>query len=126
MTSSIVITSIDQLINGVKSFTDIRVQEPTQDTQACSKKCVDSEIAKVPIVDSSQFVQKVGDTMSGPLIVPKDNYPVQGSLNEVISYETQREIFLSKREGGRMEQVIGMNNHHITNCFRSWGKQGLC
>ena len=47
--------------------------------------------------------KKSGDTMTGPLVVPKDNYPVKGDLNKVISYEAQREIFLSKKEGGRME-----------------------
>ena len=58
---------------------------------------------------------KAGDTMTGSLIVPKDNYPVQGYLNKVISYETQREIFLSKEEGGLMKQHIDMNNNFITN-----------
>ena len=53
--------------------------------------------------------------MTGSLIVPKDNYPVQGDLNKVISYETQREIFLSKREGGKMLQPIDMNGFSIDN-----------
>ena len=53
--------------------------------------------------------------MTGSLVVPKDNYPVHGDLNKVISYEAQREIFLSKKEGGRMEQPIDMGNNHIEN-----------
>ena len=53
--------------------------------------------------------------MLGSLIVPKDNYPVQGDLNKVISYEAQREIFLSKKEGGRMEQPIDMGGFTIEN-----------
>ena len=53
--------------------------------------------------------------MSGPLIVPKDSFPIQGDLNKVISYETQREIFLSKREGGKMYQPIDMNGFTIDN-----------
>ena len=53
--------------------------------------------------------------MIGPLIVPKDNYPIQGDLNKVISYETQREIFLSKKEGGKMLQPIDMNGFSIDN-----------
>ena len=65
--------------------------------------------------DGSKYVAKAGDTMTGSLIVSKDNYPVRGDLNKVISYETQREIFLSKKEGGRMEQHIDMNNNFITN-----------
>ena len=76
---------------------------------------VDSEIAKIPSVDTSKFVAISGDTMTGSLVVPKDNYPVHGNLNKVISYESQREIFLSKKEGGRMEQHIDMNNNFITN-----------
>ena len=66
-------------------------------------------------LDGSKYVAKSGDTMTGSLIVPKDNYPVQGNLNKVISYEAQREIFLSKKEGGTMEQILNMNNNFITN-----------
>ena len=60
-------------------------------------------------------VKKSGDTMTGPLVVPRDNYPVQGDLNKVISYEAQREIFMSKKEGGRMEQPIDMGGFAIEN-----------
>ena len=67
------------------------------------------------VIDHSNFVAISGDTMTGSLIVPKDNYPVQGNLNKVISYEAQREIFLSKKEGGRMEASIDMNNNTIYN-----------
>ena len=63
----------------------------------------------------SNFVAISGDTMTGSLVVPKDNYPVQGDFNKVISYETQREIFLSKKEGGQMEANIDMDNHTIFN-----------
>ena len=64
---------------------------------------------------SNNFVARSGDTMTGSLIVPKDNYPVQGDLNKVISYEAQREIFLSKMEGGQMKQPIDMNGFTINN-----------
>ena len=53
--------------------------------------------------------------MTGPLVVPKDNYPVGGDLNKVISYEAQREIFMSKKEGGWMEQPIDMGGFAIEN-----------
>ena len=59
--------------------------------------------------------KKSGDTMTGPLVVPKDNYPVKRDLNKVISYESQREIFMSKKEGGRMEQPIDMGGFAIEN-----------
>ena len=93
----------------------VNVKQGTNNNDVVTKSYLDSEIAKIPSVDTSQFMLKAGDTMTGSLIVPKDNYPVQGNLNKVISYETQREIFLSKEEGGLMKQSINMNNNFITN-----------
>ena len=93
----------------------VNVKQGTNNNDVVTKQYLDSEIAKIPSVDTSKFVAISGDTMTGSLIVPKDNYPVHGDLNKVISYESQREIFLSKKEGGRMEQPINMNNNFITN-----------
>ena len=53
--------------------------------------------------------------MTGRHIVPLEAYPVRDDLNKVISYETQREIFLSKKEGGRMSQPIDMGGFAIEN-----------
>ena len=64
---------------------------------------------------SNNFVAISGDTMTGSLIIPKDDYPIRGDLNKVISYEAQREIFLSKKEGGQMEQPIDMGGFTINN-----------
>ena len=111
--SSIMVTSIDQTIDGKKIFNNIEVATPTSDSKAANKMYVDSQISKIS--GASNYVKKDGDTMTGSLIVPKDNYPVQGNLNKVISYETQREIFLSKKEGGRMEQSIDMGGFTIDN-----------
>ena len=111
--SSIVITSINQTIEGKKIFHDIEVPNPTIDGNASNKAYVDNEISNA--IDNFNYVEKSGDTMIGPLIVPKDNYPIQGDLNKVISYETQREIFLSKKEGGKMLQPIDMNGFTIDN-----------
>ena len=111
--SSIMVTSIDQTIEGKKIFHDIQVPTPTIDGHASNKAYVDNEISNA--IDNFNYVEKSGDTMIGPLIVPKDNYPVQGNLNKVISYEAQREIFLSKREGGKMLQPIDMNGFSIDN-----------
>ena len=111
--SSIMVTSIDQTIEGKKIFHDIQVPTPTIDGHASNKAYVVNEISNA--IDNFNYVEKSGDTMIGPLIVPKDNYPVQGNLNKVISYETQREIFLSKREGGKMLQPIDMNGFTIDN-----------
>ena len=93
----------------------VNVEKGTNNDDVVTKSQLDSEIAKIPSADTTQFVKKTGDTMTGSLVVPKDNYPVQGNLNKVISYELQREIFLSKKEGGSMLQSLDMNNHFITN-----------
>ena len=101
--SSIVVTSIDQTIQGKKIFNDIIVPNPTKNDQAANKQYVDSEISKISEAsDNSNYVKKDGDTMTGSLIVPKDSFPIQGDLNKVICYESMREIFLSKLEGGKM------------------------
>ena len=114
--SDIMVTSINQTIEGKKVFHDIEVPTPTIDGHASNKAYVDNEISKISKEsDDSNYVKKNGDIMSGSLIVPKDNYPIQGDLNKVISYETQREIFLSKREGGKMLQPIDMNGFSIDN-----------
>ena len=93
----------------------VNVKQGTNNNDVVTKQYLDSEISKIPSIDTSKFVAISGDTMTGSLIVPKDNYPVHDDLNKVISYESQREIFLSKKEGGRMEQPINMNNNFITN-----------
>ena len=111
--STVVVTSIDQTVEGKKVFHDIEVPNPTIDGHACNRAYVLNEISNA--IDNFNYVEKSGDTMIGPLIVPKDDYPVQGDLNKVISYETQREIFLSKREGGKMLQPIDMNGFSIDN-----------
>ena len=76
---------------------------------------VKSQIEGYVSNNKSNLVKKSGDAMTGPLIVPTDSYPVQGDLNKVISYETQREIFLSKKEGGQMSQPIDMGGFAIEN-----------
>ena len=113
--SSIVVTSIDQTIQGKKTFSNIIVPNPSQYHQAANKQYVDSEISKISGSSDNNYVRKSGDTMTGPLIIQQDQYPIQGNLNKVISYETQREIFLSKKEGGKMLQPIDMNGFTIDN-----------
>ena len=109
--SSLVITSLDQIIEGRKVFHNIEVPNPAIDSQACNRAFVLNELSKI----SDNYVRKSGDAMIGSLIVPKDNYPVQGNLNKVINYEAIREIFLSKKEETPMETDLNMNNHHISN-----------
>ena len=44
-----------------------------------------------------------------------NHYPIHGELTKVINYEDTRAIFLSKKEGGKMEASINMNNNTIYN-----------
>ena len=62
-----------------------------------------------------KFVKKTGDTLSGDLILPHDSFPVQGNTNKAVSYETQREIFLSRKESFPMQTDINMNNNFLQN-----------
>ena len=42
-------------------------------------------------------------------------YPIHGDLSKVINYQDTRNIFLSKKEGGKMEASIDMNNNTLYN-----------
>ena len=50
--------------------------------------------------DSSNFVKKTGSTMSGDLILQSQPYPILGNTNKAISYNTARNVFLSKKKVG--------------------------
>ena len=62
-----------------------------------------------------KFVQKTGGTLTGDLILVQDSYSVQGNTNKAVSYETQREIFLSRKESFPMQADINMNNNFLQN-----------
>ena len=108
--SEFMITSVDQNVTGKKVFENIEVHDPTSNNQAANKNYVDFKIA-----NNDQFVKKTGDVLTGDLILPHDNYPVQGNTNKAVSYETQREIFLSRKESFPMQAEINMNNNFIQN-----------
>ena len=93
----------------------VNVKQGTNNNDVVTKSQLDGEIAKIPGVDTTQFVKKTGATMNGDLILQQQPYPIHGNLNKAISYETARIIFLSKKEGGSMLQPLDMNNHFITN-----------
>ena len=96
----------NQDLSAVNMITLKNKVEPKAD-----KNYVDGKIAK----QNDNFVKKTGDQMSGDLILPHDSYPVQGNTNKAVSYETQREIFLSRRESFLMQADINMNNNFIQN-----------
>ena len=93
----------------------VNVKQGTNNNDVVTKSQLDSEIAKIPSADTSQFVKKTGATMNGDLILQPQPYPIHGNTNKAISYNTARNIFLSKKEGGSMLQSLDMNNHFITN-----------
>ena len=93
----------------------VNVKQGTNNNDVVTKSQLDSEIAKIPSVDTTQFVKKTGATMNGDLILQSQPYPIHGNTNKAISYNTARNIFLSKKEGGSMLQSLDMNNHFITN-----------
>ena len=109
--SSLVITSLDQIIEGRKVFHNIEVPNPAIDSQACNRAFVLNELSKI----SDNYVRKSGDSMIGSLIVQKDNYPIQGNLNKVINYEATREIFLSRKESRPMNTELDMGGFSIDN-----------
>ena len=108
--SEVMVTSVEQTVTGKKVFENIEVHDPTSNNQAANKNYVDFKIA-----NNDQFVKKTGDVLTGDLILPHDNYPVQGNTNKAVSYETQREIFLSRKESFPMQAEINMNNNFIQN-----------
>ena len=66
--SDIMVTSINQTIEGKKVFHDIEVPTPTINGHASNKAYVDNEISKISdSSDNSNYVKKSGDTMSGNL-----------------------------------------------------------
>ena len=114
--SDIMVTSIDQTIPGKKIFHDIQVPNPTIDGHASNKAYVDNEISKISdSSDNSNYVKKSGDTMTGKLLFPNVLFPIQGDLRQALSYESMREIFLSRRENRPMRTNLDMSNHTIDN-----------
>ena len=103
-------TDENQDLSAVNMITLKNKVEPKAD-----KDYVDFEITKHNALINNTFVKKTGDQMNGDLILPHDSYPVDGNTNKAISYETQREIFLSRRESFPMQADINMNNNLIQN-----------
>ena len=103
-------TNENQDLSAVNMITLKNKVEPKAD-----KDYVDFEITKQNALINNTFVKKTGDQMNGDLILPHDSYPVKGNTNKAISYETQRVIFLSRRERFPMQADINMNNNFIQN-----------
>ena len=93
----------------------VNVKQGTNNNDVVTKSQLDGEISNILIPDLSEFVKKSGATMTGDLILQPQSYPIHGNTNKIISYETMRGIFLSKKEGGSMLQSLDMNNNFLTN-----------
>ena len=113
--SEIMVTSVDQIISGNNFFENIKAPNPTEDGDVANKNYVDFEITKQNVLIDNEFVKISGSLMTGDLILPHYDYPVQGNTNKAISYETQREIFISRKETFPMETSLDMNNNVIEN-----------
>ena len=113
--SEIMVTSVDQTISGNNFFQNIKAQNPTEDGDVANKNYVDFEITKQNVLIDNEFVKKSGSLMTGDLILPHYNYPVQGNTNKAISSETQRKIFISRKETFPMKTDMNMNNNFIQN-----------
>ena len=96
-------------------FQNIKAQNPTEDGDVANKNYVDFEITKQNVLIDNEFVKKSVSLMTGDLILPHYNYPIQNNTNKVIISETQREIFISRKETFPMETDINMNNNFIQN-----------
>ena len=103
-------TDENQDLSAVNMITLKNKVEPKAD-----KNYVDFEITKQNALINNAFVKKTGDQINGDLILPHDSYPVGGNTNKAISYESQREIFLSRQESFPMQADINMNNNFIQN-----------
>ena len=101
--SELMVTSVEQTVTGKKVFENIEVHDPTSNNQAANKSYADTKLSLT------------GGTMTGDLILLHDSYPVDGNTNKAISYESQREIFLSRQESFPMQSDINMNDNFIEN-----------
>ena len=143
--SVMMISSIEQTITGKKTFQNIEVLNPTSNNQATNKYYVDhnflnritggqiggdldmrgntikylkldnTESAAARVAELNLKLNRSGDTMTGDLILPHYNYPVQGNTDKAVSYNTTRSIFLSRKESSPMDVDINMNNNLIQN-----------
>ena len=143
--SEMMITSIDQTIDGKKTFQNIEVSNPTGNNNATNKYYVDhnflnqitggqiggdldmrghtikylkldnTESAAARVAELILKLNRSGDEMDGDLILQPQPYPIQGNTHKAISYNTTRSIFLSRKESFPMDVDIDMNNNLIQN-----------
>ena len=87
------------------------VKDPEQVDQATNKKYVDNQLVKKLDKAADIDMQNKYDILR----LKSNPYPIHGDLTKVINYQDTRDIFLSKKEGGKMEASIDMNNNTLYN-----------
>ena len=73
-----------------------------------------SDQTNVLLLDGRNHMTGDLDMRGNKIILPGE-IPVQGNTNKAVSYETQREVFLSRKESFPMQADINMNNNFIQN-----------
>ena len=111
--SSVVVTSIDQTIQGKKIFHDIEVPVPTESNKACNKAYADTN-----------FVAKTGDTMTGNINMNNNRIirlPDPQLADEPVTRKFLAHtntlfynIFLDLDGNAQMRGNIKMNNNRIS------------
>ena len=135
--SDIMVTSIDQTIPGKKIFHDIEVPTPTIDghasnkayvdnSNAANKIYVDSEISKLPTIDTTPYLKKDGSIpMTGNLQMNNNRIyklpnPQLADEPATLGYVSQLNnnlfnSYLDLKGTRKMEGNLNMDNHKITN-----------
>ena len=134
--SDIMVTSINQTIEGKKIFHDIEVPTPTIDghasnkayvdnSNAANKIYVDSEISKIPTIDTTQYLKKDGSIpMTGNLQMNNNRIyklpnPQLADEPATLGYVLQLNnnlfnSYLDLKGVRKMEGNLQMNGNHIS------------
>ena len=124
--SDIMVTSINQTIEGKKVFHDIEVPTPTINGHASNKAYVDNEISKISDAsDNSNYVKKNGDTMSGTLNMnnnritnlPSPHLSTEPATKDYVTTVMNHlpSLFVDRQGKSKMLGNLDINQHKIIN-----------
>ena len=124
--SDIMVTSINQTIEGKKVFHDIEVPTPTINGHASNKAYVDNEISKISDAsDNSNYVKKSGDTMSGTLNMnnnritnlPSPHLSTEPATKDYVTTVMNHlpSLFVDRQGKSKMLGNLDINQHKIIN-----------
>ena len=116
--SEIMVTSTEQHITGRKTFFDINVLKPNNNSQAANKKYVDDEIKKLPSPNLSAYVKKDGSVaMTGDLNMGNRkiaNVANPTSNSEAVNKYYVDHNFLNRLRPNSLGGDLDMRGHKIT------------